>query len=160
MDCSLWRLVGPGLLSVVALGVGCGGGPYEAADLPDGGADNAGGDSGALGSSGESGEGGAGTDCDDLVERAAEQLVEARVCPALASRESCEARVQDLCGCDVSVDLLDSEATLAFLATKAELEERACPVACIAMECQALLGGTCEPSADDPNFGACTPEFE
>jgi len=160
MDCSLWRLVGPGLLFVVALGVGCGGGPCEAADLPDGGADNAGGGGSGPGISGESGDGGGAWDCDGLVERAAEQLNEARLCPALPSGETCEARVQDLCGCDVSVDLLDSEATLAFLATKAELEERACPVTCVAMECPALLGGTCEPSTDEPEIGACTPVFE
>ncbi|HEX6273361.1 MAG TPA: hypothetical protein VFZ53_09980 [Polyangiaceae bacterium] len=114
-----------------------------------GGTDAGGGTAGAPGGAGPGGGGGmsgsagsGGQDCTTIVSNAQLALRSAQACNlAISSRQQCQGRVEDLCGCTVPVNDPESTATKSYLAQRDAAIR--CGVACLAIECPAPTTPMC-----------------
>jgi hypothetical protein len=104
-----------------------------------GGAAGSGAASGKGGTGGTAGKGGS-DDCDALQGAASDALARAQVCSFTAGGRQCTGTVEDLCGCQVPVNNMSSEATEKYLAARAAA--KGCVFLCPAVVCV-------EPDPDD-----------
>jgi hypothetical protein len=137
------------MIGVALLAVACTGTEFEP-----GGTAGAGGAAGGTAGGQTSGGAGGEASCDDLIRRASSELEAAQRCDMSMNRITCVDTVLSLCDCPVIVDMLGMPATQAYLATKAEIEARKCPIACLAVLCREPGQGRCQP-VDSGIIGIC-----
>jgi hypothetical protein len=116
---------------------------------------------GAAGTGAASGQGGGGgtagkggkDDCETLQVAASNALAQAQVCSFTADGRQCTGLVDDLCGCPVPVNDMNSAATAKYLVARKAAEE--CPFVCPAVVCIEPLSATCVRTTAGSGTGSC-----
>jgi hypothetical protein len=107
---------------------------------------------GRAGGAGTAGKGGK-ADCDALQAAASNALAQAQICSFTADGRQCTGVVEDLCGCSVPVNDMNSAATAKYLVALKAAEE--CPFVCPAVVCIEPAGATCVRTTAGSGTGSC-----
>jgi hypothetical protein len=118
-----------------------------------GGSGGVGGDAGTGGQGGKGGKG----DCASLIAEAESTLRQAQVCSLTIGALQCVDVVEDLCGCQVPINNLNSEPAQAYLQAKEAASK--CDVACLDIVCIEPAGAVCTPDNQGSARGRCVTVF-
>ncbi len=119
------------------------------------GAGTAGAGTAGAGTAGAGTAGSTGDPCTSLMAKASAALASATECNPAADALQCTGVVSDLCGCDVSVNQKDSQATQAYLSYQKQISMMGCVQSCTDVLCQAFTTGVCQTNMTSSTGGIC-----